>query len=66
MRARWLTDKYISLMLLVFPLWTGPQGYAAITRAKFLLFALLTGTVFGFYPAWKASRLVPIEALNLN
>ena len=43
MRARWLTDKYISLMLLVFPLWTGPQGYAAITRAKFLLFALLTG-----------------------
>lgn len=44
MRARWLTDKYISLMLLVFPLWTGPQGYAAITRAKFLLFALLTGT----------------------
>lgn len=30
------------------------------------LFALLTGTVFGFYPAWKASRLVPIQALNLN
>lgn len=27
-------------------------------------FAVLTGTVFGAYPAWKASRLVPVEALN--
>ena len=27
-------------------------------------FAVLTGTIFGFYPTWKASRLVPVEALN--
>lgn len=31
-----------------------------------LMFAVITGTVFGFYPAWKASRLVPIEAMNLE
>ncbi|MBQ8596498.1 MAG: ABC transporter permease [Lachnospiraceae bacterium] len=29
-----------------------------------LLFGVLTGTVFGFYPAYKASRLVPVVALN--
>ena len=27
-------------------------------------FAVLTGTLFGIYPAWKASRLEPVEALN--
>lgn len=29
-----------------------------------LLFGILTGSVFGFYPAYKASRLVPVVALN--
>ncbi|MCR5201613.1 MAG: ABC transporter permease [Lachnospiraceae bacterium] len=29
-----------------------------------LLFAVLTGTIFGIYPAYKASRLVPVRALN--
>lgn len=31
-----------------------------------LLFGVLTGTIFGFYPAYKASRLVPVVALNLE
>lgn len=29
-----------------------------------LVFAVGTGTLFGFYPAYKASKLVPVEALS--
>jgi putative ABC transport system permease protein len=29
-----------------------------------LLFGVLTGSAFGFYPAFKASRLIPVVALN--
>ncbi len=29
-----------------------------------LVFGALTGSVFGFYPAYKASRLIPVVALN--
>ncbi|MCD7766493.1 MAG: ABC transporter permease [Lachnospiraceae bacterium] len=32
--------------------------------AAALAFSILTGTIFGFYPAWQASKLVPVEALN--
>lgn len=36
-------------------------SYAGILGADFAVF---TGTVFGFYPAYKASRLKPVEALS--
>lgn len=29
-----------------------------------LVFGVITGTIFGFYPAFKASRLIPVVALN--
>lgn len=29
-----------------------------------LVFGVLTGTIFGFYPAYQASNLIPVEALN--
>ncbi len=29
-----------------------------------IVFAIITGTAFGFYPALKASKLIPVQALN--
>lgn len=29
-----------------------------------LFFGVVTGSIFGFYPAYKASRLIPVVALN--
>lgn len=29
-----------------------------------LFFGVMTGSIFGFYPAYKASRLIPVVALN--
>ena len=37
-----LTDAYVFVMLLAFPLFTGFRGYAAITVSKFLFFAIAT------------------------
>ena len=29
-----------------------------------LAFGVITGSIFGFYPAYKASTLIPVVALN--
>lgn len=54
-RARWATDRYILLMLGVFPLFWGNDGYNNITKSKFLFFAIATGV-------WLVSLLVLLTA----
>ena len=36
------TDIYVFVMLLVFPLFTGFKGYAAVTVSKYLFFVICT------------------------
>jgi len=42
-RAEWLTDKFILLMLGLYPLVWGTEGYGNITETKYYVFAGLTG-----------------------
>lgn len=56
----------VSFALLPLVELAGIRTETSITGAILALcFAVVTGTAFGFYPAYKASKLVPIEALNL-
>jgi len=51
-----------SYLVHVFKNWPIAVSIPAIVAS--VLVALFVGVVFGFYPAWKASRLDPIEALR--
>ncbi len=57
-----LLGRFSSFMVRTTLLWPTRISWPAMIAAVGV--SLLIGVVFGYYPAWKASRLDPIEALR--
>jgi ABC-type antimicrobial peptide transport system permease subunit len=51
--------SYLVWLLLRWPVQTSPTVIAAAVAVS-----ATVGIIFGFYPAWKGSRMDPIEALR--
>ena len=57
-----LLGRGASFLVRVLAHWPTMISIPAIVAA--FVVSVTVGVVFGFYPAWKASRLDPIEALR--